>query len=102
MSQEMQRIQMVFGLFVVVAIVVSGVFAYAYFGWFGIAALGALVAWMLLDGIATELPGWLGRAKLKRRAREGRCLSCGYDLRGNPQSRICPECGKSKGDVAAT
>jgi hypothetical protein len=27
-----------------------------------------------------------------RRRREGRCLSCGYDLTGNV-SGVCPECG---------
>ncbi|HEY2589294.1 MAG TPA: hypothetical protein VGI81_26350 [Tepidisphaeraceae bacterium] len=33
-----------------------------------------------------------GRLRDRRRARTGRCLGCGYDLRGCPSDR-CPECG---------
>ena len=29
-----------------------------------------------------------------RRRQEGRCVACGYDLRGSPSARRCPECGK--------
>ncbi|MGI9013814.1 MAG: hypothetical protein ACR2GY_06140 [Phycisphaerales bacterium] len=27
------------------------------------------------------------------RTRGGRCVACGYDLRGNPHGNACPECG---------
>ena len=46
----------------------------------------------LLTAIAPLV--WLMRAvRLRRRRRRGRCLACGYDLRGNPDGRRCPECG---------
>lgn len=32
------------------------------------------------------------RCRIRRRARLGQCLVCGYDQRGNPGNR-CPECG---------
>lgn len=52
--------------------------------------------WLFL--ILLVPPGlWLGLAtarqiKRRRRAREGRCVSCGYSLAGNTTD-ICPECG---------
>jgi hypothetical protein len=46
--------------------------------------------------LAAVLPGaWVARqvqfGRRRRRAREGCCLGCGYDLRQTPQR--CPECG---------
>jgi hypothetical protein len=35
---------------------------------------------------------WPGHRRKVLRLREGRCLACGYDLRGNPGA-VCPECG---------
>lgn len=35
-----------------------------------------------------------GRRRARRRAAAGRCVSCGYDLRGLSSGR-CPECGRS-------
>jgi hypothetical protein len=37
--------------------------------------------------------GLMRIARVRRRRRHGRCLACGYDLRGNPDGRRCPECG---------
>lgn len=82
------------GLIIIGIALVGGVLAYIYLGWFGVLGLGVLVGCALLEGVATELPAWLEQAKLKRRRREGRCVHCGYDLRGNPQAPVCSECGK--------
>lgn len=30
---------------------------------------------------------------------DGRCNSCGYDLRGNPDSAVCPECGEPQRSI---
>ena len=58
------------------------------------AAAGA--AWAGGIVIATLL-GLLGQSRLhldrlRRRHEAGRCVRCGYDLRGNPATH-CPECG---------
>jgi hypothetical protein len=45
------------------------------------------IAWGLLF-----LPGTLRRW---RRRRGGRCVKCGYDLKGLPAGAACPECGAS-------
>ena len=50
-------------------------------------ALSSL-AWLLW--LFVELV--VARRRLKRLARRGRCLKCGYDLRGDPAAG-CPECG---------
>jgi hypothetical protein len=36
---------------------------------------------------------WTLRRQWRSRQPDGYCEKCGYDLRGNPQSEICPECG---------
>jgi hypothetical protein len=102
MSSDLKRVQTVLGLIFFAGVVVGAVFAYIYLGWIGVVAVGVLVGYALLEGIATELPGWLKRAKLKRRQRQGQCVHCGYDLRGNPQTTVCSECGKSTADAKTT
>lgn len=31
---------------------------------------------------------------IRRKPKPGICRRCGYDLRGNPAARTCPECGR--------
>jgi hypothetical protein len=52
------------------------------------------VTWLVLAVLQYAAIGYyLDRRQLRRRrVREGRCLRCGYDLRGSPGPR-CPECG---------
>lgn len=50
--------------------------------------------WLLVVGFS--IPPGMATVRLVRRrcrAAAGRCLSCGYDLRGNSDSAVCPECG---------
>ena len=47
--------------------------------------------------------GWLfisarHRAERRQRRREGLCIACGYDLRGNEFTERCPECGTLVGE----
>lgn len=52
-------------------------------------------------GILMSFPFWtLLRGPVRRLFRRwrGRCLRCGYDLRGN-ESGICPECGEEVSDT---
>lgn len=59
--------------------------------WAAIALLGALPFIWLASNVPAvfKLPR---RLRERRRARAGRCMRCGYDLRGCPSGR-CPECG---------
>ena len=54
---------------------------------------GNLVPLVILLGV---YPVWVflrGPVRRWKLAREGKCVECGYDLRGNV-SGVCPECGK--------
>jgi len=58
--------------------------------WFAYASAPAWLVVPLLSIVpATGARRWAVR---RRRARAGRCLGCGYDLRGSPAR--CPECGR--------
>jgi len=50
-----------------------------------IAAVAFIIGWLTAYGAACRRRDWL-------RAREGKCLRCGYDLRAS--SDRCPECGR--------
>jgi hypothetical protein len=54
----------------------------------------AIPYWFIV-GVTAMLPiMWWREARRRRNfAKSGRCLGCGYDLRGSPER--CPECGAS-------
>ena len=61
-------------------------------------------AWLLAAAFAAPPVGWvlltwLRSRRRRLRQREGRCPSCGYDLRGSPGR--CPECGASAAGLTA-
>lgn len=61
--------------------------------------------WMIAVAMLTPagLSGLVTVARWRRRrsrARRGQCTACGYDLRGNPSSGTCPECGATAQAVA--
>jgi hypothetical protein len=55
----------------------------------------ALPHWLLIL-LTIPLPAWWTTTTLRdrRRAREGHCVRCGYDLRASPER--CPECGAER------
>jgi hypothetical protein len=51
-----------------------------------------IIAW----GVPTLIWWAWDTTRERRRAHRlatGRCLACGYDLRGTPERKTCPECG---------
>ena len=58
------------------------------------ACLALLLAWDAARGGGLAL--WSGR-RARRRALEGHCPTCGYNLGGlNRDAGVCPECGEAK------
>lgn len=39
---------------------------------------------------------WRADLRAMRRAKEGLCAKCGYDLSGTAAGAVCPECGRAK------
>jgi hypothetical protein len=53
-----------------------------------------LVVAVSLLPLACLASGAMLRSRKRRsRRRRGLCAACGYDLRGNPSAKACPECG---------
>src|SRR5438105_317873 len=61
-------------------------------------AMGAMAVIFVWAPIATVYNGVMFAKEIKRmrRRREGRCVTCGYDLRASRDR--CPECGRSIDD----
>lgn len=59
----------------------------------GIVALGAPVAFVVLIMIGLRSIGRTPPPRPLRRIRPRVCAECGYDKRGLPAGRVCPECG---------
>ena len=59
--------------------------------WFGLVLGGTAACWLFGPGLV--LLFMLKRYELERVV--SRCSECGYDLRGNTESKMCPECGCS-------
>jgi hypothetical protein len=58
--------------------------------WLGVIFL----AFALVLGVtAPAVAGLLHELFIRGVSRPGHCHACGYDLRGNPTARSCPECG---------
>jgi hypothetical protein len=51
--------------------------------------------WVLSALLAILPSHWLWR-RWRRSRIKGKCLACGYDLRGTPGSKACPECGAER------
>lgn len=86
-----------------------GVLALGFLAWVGIWLFGPLAAGVLLAGLLLSLPILVALAialvligvhiryrhakrGYHRRMAGGRCVRCGYDLRGAAHE-VCPECG---------
>jgi hypothetical protein len=56
-----------------------------------------IVPYWSLCVAAPATPAAVARSRMRRwrRRRSGRCVECGYDLRGTPER--CPECGAARG-----
>lgn len=65
-------------------------------GFYANTALYATGLWLLTLGPIRALRG----VRAWMRARRGSCLTCGYDLRGTPDSSVCSECGAPAGSGA--
>lgn len=58
--------------------------------------LVVLVAtWLIVQSLRamSSVGGAAGQLRTERRRRAGRCVQCGYDVRGSAWSARCPECG---------
>ena len=60
------------------------------------------VPYWLIVPVTAILPvrWWLIRRRQRARGVTGRCLGCGYDLRGSPER--CPECGAAVASVESS
>jgi len=55
--------------------------------------------WFLILGCLLPFAWWV--RSVMRHQEPGHCPACGYDLRGNPDAAVCPECGAALAEGAA-
>jgi hypothetical protein len=87
---------MIAGFVLLIVLALALWFLHSWLGWFGVMAGGAFLAYLILDGLAHDYI--VSRFTRRKPSVPGVCGKCGYDLRGNPSGKICPECGGAIAD----
>jgi hypothetical protein len=99
--RDIEKLKLVWTLASLAVFAVLGLIALPYFirggyqepfGWLLVLITLEALGWVFLLRWLIE-GSWLSRAA---RAEDGHCPNCLYDLRGNPTTPHCPECGEAQ------